>query len=138
VAGSGFLTLYSSVVCCRRQRWQLHRDFSCPDECTRIETYFDIVVERVEEGCASVARFTKAQVPLPWDPAIFPRLRSETLQLGAIYMARVLTEVGAVGRKRGVCGKYACLCSSPRENNRVLNLPCVTIRPYERGAPIAS
>ena len=83
--------------------WAIGPD-ACEAECSRIQSYFEKVHQRVEKLVitldADQKRFREHGVP--WDAAILKELKDSTLRLAQLYMARVAQEVLSVKRAAGL------------------------------------
>ena len=83
--------------------WAIGPD-ACEAECSRIQSYFEKVHQRVEKLVitldADQKRFREHGVP--WDASILKELKDSTLRLAQLYMARVAQEVQSVKRAAGL------------------------------------
>tara|TARA_B100000674_G_scaffold461005_1_gene439589 strand:+ start:28 stop:2562 length:2535 start_codon:yes stop_codon:yes gene_type:complete len=87
----------------RAGTWAIGPD-ACEAECSRIQSYFEKVHQRVEKLVITIdadqKRFKEHGVP--WDAAILKELKDSTLRLAQLYMARVAQEVRSVKSAAGL------------------------------------
>ena len=77
---------------------------ACEAECSRINSFFEKVQQRVEKLVLSIDADTKRfrEHNVPWDSATLKDLKASTLHLAQLYLGRVAREVKGVKRAAGL------------------------------------
>ena len=83
--------------------WAIGPD-ACEAECSRINSFFEKVQQRVEKIVLSIDADTKRfrEHNVPWDSATLKDLKASTLHLAQLYLGRVAHEVKGVKRAAGL------------------------------------